>query len=129
LSQASAIDGLALAIFNCGGGFLDVGFAFKAAVDEASQGVKEAEAVERAVFHGFLEALGAEVDDSLADLGDSDFWSGLVTGNALGAAGEVECEFVAEFAFFDALLVSEPVAIAAMSLPSGEVLGSEGGEK
>ena len=104
-------------------------FAFEAAVDEASERVEEAKAVERAVFHRVFDALGAEVNDSLADLGDSNFGRGLVAGKAFGAAGEVESEFVADFAFFDALLVSEPVAIAAMSLPGGEVLGSEGGEE
>ena len=107
------------------GGFLDLVFAFETAVDEASKSVKETEAVERAALDGFFEAFGSEVDDGLADLGDGDFRSGLVAGKAFGAAREFECEFVAEFAFFDALLVAEPIAVAAVSFPGGEVLGSE----
>ena len=99
-------------------------FAFEAAVDEASERVKEAKAVERAVFHRVFDALGAEVNDSLADLGDSNFGRGLVAGQAFGAAGEVEGEFVADFAFFDALLVFEPVAVAAEFFPGGEVVGA-----
>jgi hypothetical protein len=35
---------------------------------------------------------------------------------------------VAEFAFFDALLVSEPVAVAAEFFPGGEVVGRQGRE-
>lgn len=113
--------------FDCG--FLDLVFAFEPAIDEAGEGVEEAEAVEGTVFHGFLEAFGSEVDDGLADLGDGDFRCGLVAGEAFGAAGEVECEFVSEFAFFEALLVFEPVAVAAEFFPCGDVVGSEGGQK
>lgn len=80
-------------------------------------------------MHGFFEAFGAEIDDGLADLGDGDFGRGLVAGKAFGAAGEVECEFVAEFAFLNALLVFEPVAVAAVFFPGGDVVGSEGKEK
>jgi hypothetical protein len=107
---------------------VDLGFAFEATVDEAGEGIKEAEAVEGTVLHGFFEAFGTEIDDGLADLGDSDFGGSLVAGKAFGAAGEVECEFVAKFAFLKALLVSKPVAIAAKFFPSGDMLGSEGQE-
>ena len=115
--------GHAAALF--GGGFLDLLFAFEAAVDEAGQRVEEAEAVEGAGFHGVFEAIGAEVDDGLADLGNGDFGRGLVAGQTFGAAGEVECEFVSDFAFFDALLIAEPVAVAAEFFPVGDVAGSE----
>ena len=100
---------------------MDLLFAFEAAVDEAGEGVKEAEAVHRAGLHGVFEAFGTEVDDGLADLSDGNLGRGLVAGNAFGAAGEFESEFVAEFAFFDALLVSEPVAVAAEFFPVGDV--------
>jgi len=49
----------------------------------------------------------------------------LVAGKAFGAAGEVEGEFVSDFAFVKALLVSEPVAVAAEFFPGGDVLGGE----
>jgi hypothetical protein len=108
---------------NLSGVFDDVVFAFEAAIDEAGQGVEEAEAVEGAGLHGVFEAVRAEVDDGLADLGYSDLWRGLVAGKAFGAAGEVECEFVADFAFFDALPVSKPIAVTAVLFPSGNVMG------
>jgi hypothetical protein len=59
-------------------------------------------------------------------LGDGDFWRGLVAGEAFGAAGEVEGEFVAEFALVNALLVAYPVAVAAEFFPGGDVVRSEG---
>jgi hypothetical protein len=108
--------------------FDDVVFAFEAAVDEPCQGIEKAEWVQRAGLHGVFEAFGAEIDDGLADLGDGDFGRGLVAGEAFGAAGEVECEFVAEFAIGDALLVSEPVAVAAEFFPGGNMMRGEGEE-
>ena len=108
---------------------MDLGFAFEATVDETGEGIQEAEAVERAGLHRFLEACGPEVDDGLAHLGDGDFGGGLVAGKAFGIAGEVECEFVPEFALVKALLVAEPVAVAAEFFPGGDVVGGEGGEE
>lgn len=123
MSKFGAIDGLTFFVVGFDCVFLDLVFAFEAAIDEARKGVEEAEAVERAVFHGVFEAAGTEVDDGLADLGDSDFGGGLVAGQAFGATGEIDGEFVAEFAFFDALAVFEPVAVAAVLFPGGDVVG------
>ena len=123
--------GKAIAGFSAGlgGVFEEVMFAFEAAVDETGQSIEEAEAVERAGLYGFFEALRTEVDDGLADFGDGDFGGGLVAGKAFGATGEVECEFVAEFAFLNALLVFEPVAVAAEFFPSGDMMSGQGREE
>ena len=125
--EAGAVHGVAPLFVGRDGGFLDVLFAFEAAVDEAGQGVKEAEAVKRTGLHGVFEAVGAEVDDGLADLGDGNFGRGLIAGKAFGTAGEVECEFVADFAFFDALPVSKPIVVTTVLFPGGDVVGSERG--
>ena len=82
---AGAVHGVAFLFAGCDGGFLDLLFAFEAAVDEAGQGVEEAEAVEGAALQGFFEAVGTEVDDGLADLGDGDFGGSLVAGKSFGA--------------------------------------------
>ena len=98
----------------------EVPLAFEAARGEAGKAVEHTDEVGRIVFASGAEGIGANVSEGFADEGGGDFAWSLEAVDAVTVAEEIDSEFLAGAAGFDALLLLEPLLMAPI-FPGGKV--------